>query len=165
MRFAQRVLQPHSQCQDLITCPAHTPTCNLQILLYVLDIVGSEGRDPLADFEILQRELELYARDRRLAGGLVSRPSLILANKCDLDPAKAAKNIERLRRATALPIFGGSAQRGERLAPVLTALRRMMLVELQPPRWADKAGPPKTFAGDDAVAAAAVPASAPAPTL
>jgi GTPase involved in cell partitioning and DNA repair len=138
-----------------------------QILLYVLDIVGSEGRDPLADFEILQRELELYARDRRLAGGLVSRPSLILANKCDLDPAKAAKNIERLRRATALPIFGGSAQRGERLAPVLTALRRMMLVELQPPRWADKAGPPKAFAGDDAAttAAAAVSATASLPTL
>jgi GTP-binding protein len=118
-----------------------------KILLYVLDIVGSEGRDPIDDFTILQRELELYARDRKIAGGLIERPSLILANKLDLDATKAAKNIERLRKHTKLPIFAGSAQRGEKLAPVLTALRRSLLLELQPVKWPQGrvAGPPKVI--------------------
>jgi hypothetical protein len=54
-----------------------------QILLYVLDIAGSEGRDPITDFHTLQAELELYAR------GLTLRPSLIFANKTDLTPRYA----------------------------------------------------------------------------
>ena len=49
----------------------------MQILMYVLDTAGSEGRDPLEDFCHLQKELELYAP------GISSRPSLIVANKMD----------------------------------------------------------------------------------
>jgi len=52
-------------------------SCVEQILMYVLDTAGSEGRDPLEDFTHLQRELELYAP------GISSRPSLIVANKMD----------------------------------------------------------------------------------
>ena len=49
-----------------------------KILLYVLDMAGSEGRNPVEDYGILRREIKLY--DPTLA----TRPSAIVANKMDL---------------------------------------------------------------------------------
>jgi GTP-binding protein len=46
-------------------------------------MAGSEGREPLEDFASLRRELKLY--DPTLA----DRPSLIVANKMDLEGADA----------------------------------------------------------------------------
>eukprot|EP00455_Lapot_gusevi_P053990 TRINITY_DN8542_c0_g1_i3.p1 TRINITY_DN8542_c0_g1~~TRINITY_DN8542_c0_g1_i3.p1 ORF type:complete len:394 (-),score=60.14 TRINITY_DN8542_c0_g1_i3:8-1189(-) len=90
-----------------------------KVLLYVLDIAGSEGRDPIDDFASLQRELEHYAP------GLTTRPSAVLANKIDLKPRIAQKNIERLRFVTHLPIFSGSMVRNTNVAHVIDALWRL----------------------------------------
>lgn len=60
-----------------------------RLLLHLVDIAGTEGRDPLDDVEVIQKELALYSPD------LATRPQLLVANKTDL-PA-AAKNLERLR--------------------------------------------------------------------
>eukprot|EP00941_MAST-03F_sp_MAST-3F-sp1_P003343 g3343.t1 len=50
------------------------------VLLYVLDAAGSEGRDPKNDFRNLFYELEKYSPT------LVERKSIIAANKLDIDP-------------------------------------------------------------------------------
>lgn len=68
-----------------------------QILMYVLDTAGTEGRDPISDFKHLQHELELYAPD------ITTRPSLIIANK--MDEAGAEKNLHKLRKATDLAVL------------------------------------------------------------
>ncbi|DBA01298.1 TPA: LOW QUALITY PROTEIN: hypothetical protein N0F65_001803, partial [Lagenidium giganteum] len=68
-----------------------------KVLLYVLDTAGTEGRDPLDDFQHLQRELELYAPN------ITTRPSLIVANK--MDEKGAEKNLLRLRKATDLAVL------------------------------------------------------------
>jgi GTP-binding protein len=54
----------------------HIVRCKL--LAFVVDVAGSEGRDPIADIQNLRRELDLY--DSTLS----VRPWLILANKVDL---------------------------------------------------------------------------------
>lgn len=63
----------------------------------MLDTPGTEDRDPIKDFEHLQRELELYAPN------ITTRPSLIVANK--MDTRGAELNLERLRRATELAVL------------------------------------------------------------
>ena len=65
----------------------HITRCRL--LLFVLDIAGSEGRHPIEDLQSLRREIDLY--DRRLS----ERPWRIIANKMDLPEAK--ENLRALR--------------------------------------------------------------------
>jgi GTPase len=48
-----------------------------RLLLHVLDAAGSEGRDPLEDFAVINRELAAY-------GSAVDKPQLVVLNKCDL---------------------------------------------------------------------------------
>jgi GTP-binding protein len=52
------------------------------VLIYVIDIAGSEGRDPLEDFSTLQQELKKYSPE------LLKRPYLIALNKSDLEGAQ-----------------------------------------------------------------------------
>ncbi|TMW60555.1 hypothetical protein Poli38472_000597 [Pythium oligandrum] len=89
-----------------------------KILLYVLDTPGTEGRDPLRDFEHLQRELELYAPN------ITTRPSLIAANK--MDERGAEKNLMRLRGATDLPILPISAKHKVDIDSIARTLRWML---------------------------------------
>jgi GTP-binding protein len=58
----------------------HITRCRL--LFFVLDMAGSEGRNPIEDLEHLRREIDLY--DRRLS----KRPSRVIANKMDLPGAE-----------------------------------------------------------------------------
>jgi len=66
----------------------HIVRCKL--LLFVLDMAGSEGRNPIEDFGALRKELKLY--DPTLA----DKPWLIIANKMDLP--EAAANLKAFRR-------------------------------------------------------------------
>ena len=54
----------------------HIDRCRL--LIHVIDAAGSEGRDPIEDFEAINAELREYSP------ALASRPQLVAANKCDL---------------------------------------------------------------------------------
>lgn len=53
-----------------------------RVILHVLDMAGSEGRDPYEDFITINKELEQYDET------LLDRPQLIVANKMDLPAAK-----------------------------------------------------------------------------
>lgn len=59
-----------------------------RMLIHVLDISGSEGRDPLEDFDAIMQELQQY-------GDLANRPMLVAANKTDLPDS--AENLVRLK--------------------------------------------------------------------
>ena len=54
----------------------HVERCRL--LIHVVDVSGSEGRDPKEDFAVINREL------RRFNAELADRPMLVAVNKCDL---------------------------------------------------------------------------------
>ncbi|MGN0802572.1 MAG: GTPase ObgE [Candidatus Faecivicinus sp.] len=74
-----------------------------RMLLHVVDISGSEYRDPLEDFDAIMKELEAY-------GDLKNRPMIVVANKMDLPGAE--ENLGRMREklaGTGLQIFPVSA--------------------------------------------------------
>lgn len=54
----------------------HVERCRL--LLHVVDVSGSEGRNPCQDFDIINNELEKFSKE------LSKRPMLVVANKCDI---------------------------------------------------------------------------------
>ncbi|MBR2889054.1 MAG: GTPase ObgE [Oscillospiraceae bacterium] len=66
----------------------HIDRCRL--LVHVVDVSGSEGRDPVVDFDAICAELHDYSVD------LSNRPMIVAANKCDLLPPDS-DNLERLR--------------------------------------------------------------------
>jgi len=101
----------------------HIVRCKL--LLFVLDMAGSEGRNPFDDFGTLRKELKLY--DPTLA----TRPSLIIANKMDLP--EAAENLKafkrRFRKREIIPI---SAAGGQGVDALKTRLRELICVAGDP---------------------------------
>jgi GTP-binding protein len=66
----------------------HIDRCRL--LVHIVDVSGSEGRDPVDDFEKINAELAAYSPE------LAKRPMLVAANKTDLLPPDS-DNLERLR--------------------------------------------------------------------
>lgn len=49
-----------------------------KVLIHVVDVSGSEGRDPIEDFDKINKELEQYNP------GLMKKPQIVAANKIDL---------------------------------------------------------------------------------
>lgn len=94
------------------------------VLVFVLDMAGSEGRDPVDDYRQLRDELRLYKPD------LAKRPSLIVANKMDLPEAdQRLRAFKRKSRTKPIPL---SAANGDGIPAFLAALREQ--VDLNRPR-------------------------------
>jgi len=94
----------------------HIVRCKL--LVFVLDMAGSEGREPLEDLQKLRKELGLY--DPRLS----ERPWIVVANKMDL-PEAAAKLKQfktRYRKLTVIPVAAGEKAGVEKLKTVLAGM-------------------------------------------
>ena len=66
----------------------HIDRCRL--LVHLVDVSGSEGRDPVEDFEAINAELKEYSPE------LAERPQIVVGNKCDL-LGEDRENIEKLR--------------------------------------------------------------------
>ena len=82
----------------------HVVRCKL--LIHVVDVAGSEGRNPVEDLNKIREELKLYDP------GLTERPWIIVANKIDLPDA--ADNLKALKRHfKKVEVFGLSADSGE----------------------------------------------------
>ncbi len=90
----------------------HVERCRL--LIHVIDVAGTEERDPCQDFDIIMGELESHMPE------LAKRPQLIAANKIDSLP-EGSDNIERLVQHTGLPVFPISAVIGEGVQKLIRA--------------------------------------------
>ena len=66
----------------------HIDRCRL--LVHLVDVSGSEGRDPVEDFEAICNELREYSPE------LAERPQIVVANKLDLLP-EGSELLEELR--------------------------------------------------------------------
>jgi GTP-binding protein len=90
----------------------HIERCTL--LVFILDMAGSENRKPWDDFRILERELALYSPI------LAAKPRLVVANKMDLP--EAAANLAKFREkvpALVVPISCYSREGFENLKSTL----------------------------------------------
>ncbi len=65
----------------------HIDRCRL--LVHVIDVSGSEGRDPVEDFDTINAELKQYSAE------LATRPQIVVANKTDI--MEDETNLEKLR--------------------------------------------------------------------
>ena len=91
----------------------HITRC--RVLVFVIDIAGSEGRNPIEDLQNLRQEIDLYDP------ALSSRPWLVVANKMDLTDAETNLRAmqERFPKITIIPI---SAAKGEGMAELKDTL-------------------------------------------
>ncbi|MBR4069110.1 MAG: GTPase ObgE [Clostridia bacterium] len=98
-----------------------------RLLLHVVDASGSEGRDPLEDFHIINLELQKYGEPE-------GRPQLVLLNKCDLiaDPCEIDK-LEDAFEAMGYETYPVSAATVQGFDAVLDRVVNL-LPELPPPR-------------------------------
>ena len=80
----------------------HIDRCRL--LVHVVDVSGSEGRDPVEDFDAINAELSQYSPD------LATRPQIVVANKTDIMEDESL--LEKLRahvEPLGYPLFALSA--------------------------------------------------------
>ena len=91
----------------------HITRC--RVLIFVVDVAGSEGRNPVEDLQNLRREIDLY--DSTLS----SRTWFVVANKMDLPGAK--ENLKALQeRFPKVQILPTSAAKGEGIDDLKQAL-------------------------------------------
>lgn len=94
------------------------------VLVYMIDVSGEEGRDPLEDLLVLRNELKEYRED------LLQKPFLVALNKVDLPSSE--EHLERFR--TDYPfdkknLFPISAKEGIKLSPLLDRMRELAQVD------------------------------------
>lgn len=77
----------------------HIERC--RVIVHVVDMGSAEGRDPLEDYETINKELGDYEY------GLLERPQIVLANKMDLPEAE--ENLARFKEAYDVPVYPISA--------------------------------------------------------
>ncbi len=65
----------------------HVDRCRL--LLHVIDVSGSEGRDPIEDFKKINHELSVFSEE------LAQRSQIVVANKCDLIDEDELLRVEK----------------------------------------------------------------------
>ncbi|MBR1584693.1 MAG: GTPase ObgE [Clostridia bacterium] len=73
-----------------------------RLLLHVIDAAGSEGRDPVSDYEQINQELQRY-------GDLAARPQIIAANKMDLPDGETGYEMLKAHVNGQYPVFPISA--------------------------------------------------------
>ena len=85
------------------------------VLLYLIDMAGTDGRDPYEDYCSLKQELALYRAEMQ------EKPAVIAANKMDLP--EAAANLKNFQsRVGDVPLFSLSAVTGAGVKALLEEL-------------------------------------------
>lgn len=96
----------------------HVERCRL--LVHIVDISGSEGRDPIEDFEIINRELEKFNPE------LAKRPMLVAGNKCDLATDEQIENFKNYVEEKGYMFFPIMAAIRYDVDPLLNKIQEML---------------------------------------
>ncbi len=87
-----------------------------KILVHLIDIAGVDGRDPLEDYKVINKELESFSED------LAGKKQIIVANKMDLEAAGA--NIKKFKKYCKKKIFEISALKSQGLEALLEEIKK-----------------------------------------
>ena len=90
-----------------------------KLLIFLLDASGIDGRTPLDDYRVLQKEIKAYNPD------MIHYPSLVVLNKIDTDESGAL--IEQFLAHTKIAsgkLFKISAITGEGLPELVEAITK-----------------------------------------
>jgi GTP-binding protein len=101
-----------------------------RLLVHLIDLDPSHGRDPVEDFHALQAELRAYSEP------LAERPQIVVANKMDLPGVEERRRaLERFCAAEGRPFHAISAVTGLGLSGLVQAIAE----RLESERWAPAA--------------------------
>ena len=82
----------------------------VRLIVHVIDISGSEDRDPVEDYAIIREELKNYSEK------LYALPEIIVANKCDLcDPTEKIAELEKKTGKKVYPISAATTANVQKL--------------------------------------------------
>ncbi len=92
-----------------------------RLLLHVIDCSGSEGRNPVEDFHVINKELRNYSEK------LSKRKQIIVANKVDIMQDEAGyKELEELAKKEKIEIFKISAVTGEGIKELFNHVSKVL---------------------------------------
>ena len=92
-----------------------------RLLLHVIDVSGSEGRNPLEDFKIINSELKKYSEK------LSKRKQIIVANKIDsMQDENLYKELYDFAQKEKIEIFKISAVTGEGIRELLNRVSKVL---------------------------------------
>ena len=93
-------------------------------LVHVVDVSSASGRDPVDDFDVIRRELQLFAGSGdETAVALASKPQLVAANKIDaLDEPDRLSRLKSHVAKLGLPFYAISAATGAGVPALLEAM-------------------------------------------
>ena len=86
-----------------------------KVLVYIIDMAGTDNREPWKDYEVLKKEIDEYSVE------LASRPYLVVANKMDVECSK--ENLERFIKETGVEPIAISCDSCEGIEEFKAALR------------------------------------------
>ena len=87
-------------------------------LVYVIDMAGTDNREPWRDYEVLKKEIENYSVE------LASRPVLVVANKMDQEAAR--ENLPKFIAETGVKPICMSCETREGIDSLKDALRKLI---------------------------------------
>ena len=96
-----------------------------KVLVHLVDVSSATGRDPVQDFDVIMRELELFPGRDATGERLIDKPMIVAANK--IDALDEPDRLERLRahlQSRGLPLYAVSAAAGQGLDELLEAVWR-----------------------------------------
>lgn len=106
----------------------HIERCTL--LMFLIDMAGTDDRDPRDDYGTLVNELKLYDKS------LLKKPRVVVANKMDV-PAAAA-NLKKFKTRHKVDILKISCATGDGLEELKLALRKRVIKHGGKPRLIKK---------------------------
>ncbi len=92
-----------------------------RLLLHFIDVSGEEGRDPIKDYEIINKELKKYSEK------LSTRKQIIVATKVDsMQDSTNYKKLEELAKKENLEIYKISSITGEGLQELIDHISQIL---------------------------------------
>jgi len=104
-----------------------------KVLVHVIDVSSASGRDPIEDFTVISRELELFAgAGDDTAVALGSKPRIAAANKIDaMDDPDRLRRLQKHLKKLKVPVYPVSAVTGAGLPELLEAMWREVAASVE----------------------------------
>lgn len=94
-----------------------------RLLLHVIDVSGTEGRNPVEDFNTINEELKQYSEK------LAARKQIIVANKIDsMQDENLYKELEKMAKEKGIEIYKISAVTGEGIEGLLKHVSEILKI-------------------------------------
>ncbi|MGV3618325.1 MAG: GTPase ObgE [Fimbriimonas sp.] len=103
----------------------HVERC--RVLIHVVDAFPIDESDPIANYELIERELALYSEE------LAKRPRIIALNKVDIVPSEQYNAIRERFEALGKPLFPISGVTGQGLEPLLDSAYEVLQATISEP--------------------------------